>query len=160
VLNYARLVARSRELQNKGYIEESFTLLMVAMESLLAGRDSISDTLSRRAGALWALGEDKSFEECFKSFQKLYDARSRFVHEGGAIDGDALSKLQEIGRIVFFAAYRSRTRCAEDDEAKWKVKWANVLDYICSCFNIAAPVDHSAANLSGILHKKHSGFSQ
>ena len=38
LLNYARLVARARELQNKGYIEESFTLLMVAMESLLAGR--------------------------------------------------------------------------------------------------------------------------
>ncbi len=40
LVNFARLVARSRELQNRSYVEESFTLLMVAMESLLAERDS------------------------------------------------------------------------------------------------------------------------
>jgi hypothetical protein len=147
-------VARARELQNKGYIEESFTLLMVAMESLLAGRDSISDTLSRRAAALWAISEDKSFEECFREVQKLYDSRSRFVHEGCAISRDALSSLQEVCRLVFFAAYRSQARSADHDESAWKAKWASVLDYIRTCFDVGVPVNASAVEFSGALNRK------
>jgi hypothetical protein len=83
LLNFARLVARSRELQTRGYFEESFTLLMVAMESLLAERDSIAATLSRRAGALLAVSRDEPFEASVKSILKLYDTRSKYVHEGG-----------------------------------------------------------------------------
>jgi hypothetical protein len=151
LLNFARLVARARELQNKSYVEESFTLLMVAIESLVAGRDSISDTLSRRVGALWAISADKSFQDCFKDVQRLYDSRSRFVHEGGAINVEALSVLQELCRLVFFAAYRSQARFVDYDEIKWKARWVSVLDYICACFDVMVPVDGSATEMSGAL---------
>ncbi len=39
LMNFSRLVARSRELRQRGYTEESFTLLMVAMESILTDKD-------------------------------------------------------------------------------------------------------------------------
>ncbi len=158
IQDFARLVARSRELQNRGYIEESFTLLMVAMESLLAERDSISITLSRRAGALLAVSEDKHFEDSVKSVLKLYDARSRFVHQGEAITPDSLKALQEVCRTVFFAAYRSPARFAERDESGWKGKWVAVLDYISACFDAGVIVDSGAATISGAL-KNQAGHS-
>ena len=86
-------MARSRELESRGHVEESFTLLMIAMESLLAKRDAISTTLSRRAGALLAVSEDKHFEDFVKSVLKLYEAPSWFVHRGEAITPDSLKAL-------------------------------------------------------------------
>lgn len=147
--NFARLVARSRELESRGYVEESFTLLMVAMESLLAERDSISTTLSRRAGALLSVSEDKHFEDSVKSVEKLYDARSRFVHQGEAIPPDSLKALKELCRTVFFAASRSQARFTEGDENNWKSKWFAVLDYLSACFEAGVTVDSGAASISG-----------
>jgi len=149
--NFARLVARSRELQDQGYIEESFTLLMVAMESLLAESESISTTVSRRAGALVAISGSKQFVDSAKSVQKLYDARSKFVHEGGAIQPDSLKALREVCETVFFAAYPSQARSTRDerDASSWKVKWVKMLDYIAACFCAGVAVDANAAYDSG-----------
>jgi len=155
LLNFARLVARSRELENRSYVDESFTLLMVAMESLLTTEpDQISKVLSRRAGALLAVSEDKHFEDSVKSVLKLYDARSRFVHQGEAITTDLLKALQEVCRTVFFAAYRSQARFTERDdnnENNWKGKWFTVLDYISACFDAGVTVDSGTASISGAL---------
>ena len=143
-------MARSRELENRGYVDESFTLLMIAMESLLAERDSISTTLSRRAGALLAVSEDKHFEDSVKSVLKLYEARSRFVHQGETITPDSLKALQEVCRTVFFAAWRSQARFTEGDE-KWKGKWVTILDYISACFDAGVTIDSGTASISGAL---------
>jgi hypothetical protein len=156
--NFARLVARSRELENRGYVDESFMLLMIAMESILAERDSISTTLSRRAAAILAVSEDKPFEDSVKSVLKLYDARSKFVHQGEAITPDLLKALQEVCRTVFFAALRSQARFTEGDE-NWKGKWVTVLDYISACFDAGVTVDTSTASISGALKNQRDGTS-
>jgi hypothetical protein len=156
--NFARLVARSRELEGRGYVEESFTLLMIAMESLLAERDSISTTLSRRAGALLAVSEDKHFEDSVKLVLKLYEARSGFVHRGEAITADSLKALQEVCRTVFFAACRSQA-CFTGGDENWKGKWVTVLDYISACFDAGVTVDASTASISGALRKQRSQTS-
>ena len=147
--NFARLVARSRELENRGYVDESFTLLVVAMELVLAERDSISTTLSRRAGALLAVSDDQDFKASVNSVLRLYDARSKFVHQGEAISPDSLKALQEVCRTVFFAAYRSQVRFTEGDGDNWKSKWVSVLDYISACFDAGVTVDSRAASISG-----------
>jgi hypothetical protein len=153
LLNFARLVALSRELQNRHYVAESFTLLMVALESLLAERESISTTLSRRAGALLAVSGDKPFEDSVKSIRKLYDTRSDFVHQGEVIELDSLRALQEVCRTVFFSAYRSQARFAQAGagENDWKRKWTATLDYVSACFEAGVPVDSEAVSNSGAL---------
>ncbi len=156
--NFSRLVARSRELQNRSYIEESFTLLMVAMESLLVEGESISRTLSRRAGAILAISQSKNFDAAVKSVLKLYDARSKFVHQGEAITSESLRTLQEVCRAVFFAAYRSQvrsTRQTDHADNVWRTKWANVLDYVSACFDAGLTVDSAAMNASGAPMRNH-----
>jgi hypothetical protein len=147
---FAKLMARSRELQNRGYVEESFTLLVVAMESLLGERASISRTWSRRAGSLIALSQGASFSESTKSIQELYDLRSRYVHDGGAITLESLKELQVVCQTVFFAAYRSQIRCADGNEASWCLRWVAVLDYISGCLEAGFPIDPSATRFSGV----------
>lgn len=156
--NFARLVARSRELENRGYVDESFMLLMIAMESILAERDSVSTTLSRRAAAILAVSEDKPFEDSVKSVLKLYDARSKFVHQGETITPDLLKALQEVCRTVFFAAWRSQARFTEGDE-NWKTKWVTILHYISACFDAGVTIDSGTANISGALKNRRGQTS-
>ncbi len=159
LLSFGRLVTRARELQNRDYVEESFTLLMVALESLLLTKQDLkSSTLSRRAGALLAVSGDKRFEDSVKQVSKLYDARSRFVHEGEAIAPDLLTDLQEVCRTVFFAAYRGQARFTDPGKSGWKDKWVAVLDYIAACFDAGIIVDSDAAKSSGAL-KNQAGHS-
>lgn len=156
--NFARLVARSRELESRGYVDESFTLLMIAMESILAERDSISTTLRRRAATLLAVAEDKNFGDSVKSVLKLYEARSRFVHQGETVTPDSLKALQEVCRTVFFAACRSQARFTEGDE-NWKGRWVTILDYISACFDAGLTIDSGTANISGALKNQRGQSS-
>jgi hypothetical protein len=149
--NFARLVARSRELQNRGYVEESFTLLMVALESILANRDSISSTLSQRVGVIWAVSQDKQFKDSIRLIQSLYDARSKFVHQGQPIAQNLLDVLSEVCRAVFFAAYRSQARSTNSQEEAWKDRWFSLLDYLSACFDIGVSVDPGVASIAGVL---------
>jgi hypothetical protein len=121
--NFVRLVSRSRELENRNYIEESFTLLMVALESLLSARDAIADTLSRRAGALVAVSSNIPYAVAVKSTLKLYDTRSRFVHQGEPISIEFLRSLQTVCKTVFFAVFRSQN--LSTDGREWQAKWFN-----------------------------------
>jgi len=150
LLKYARLVTRGRELQSKGYVEESFVLLMVAVESLLASKDAISETISRRAGALLAIAKSKRFEECLKSVQVLYEARSRFVHNGAPISSERLTDLQSLCSLIFFAAYRSQIHCAEKSETAWKRQWVRTLDYFSACLDASFPIDPTTIRFSGL----------
>lgn len=161
LLNFGRLVTRSRELQSRGYIEESFTLLMVAMESLLADRNLIERTLSRRAAAVLAIAANKSFGDSVKLLLKLYDARSKFVHQGKAIAPELLEALQGVCRTVFFAVYRSQasSACQHECEDTWKNKWLDILDYISACFDAGVTVDSKAASFSGALSGDHGQCS-
>ncbi len=147
--NFARLVARSRELQNRKYYEESFTLLMVALESLLSARDAITDTLSRRAGALLAISANLPFAEAVKSVLKLYDARSRFVHQGEPIPSDALASLQDVCTVVFFSALRSQCRWTDSDWREWHQRWFKWLDYIAASFEAGVVVDSGIPQAAG-----------
>ena len=149
LFNFVRLVSRSRELQNRNYIEESFTLLMVAMESLLSARDAIAGTLSRRAGVLLTLSSNVPYVETVKSALKLYDARSRFVHQGESISIESLEKLQAICETVFFAAFRSQLLKTFSDSREWQEKWFGWLDYISASFDAGVAIDSNISRLVG-----------
>ena len=105
-----------------------------------------------------SVSEDKHFGDSVKSVEKLYDARSRFVHQGEAIPPDSLKALKEVCRTVFFAASRSQARFTEGDENNWKSRWVTVLDYISACFDAGIIVDSGAATISGAL-KNQAGHS-
>jgi hypothetical protein len=154
LMNFARLVARSRVLQTREYIEESFTLLMVALESLLVDRDSmISLNLRQRVGAVLAISQDRDFDDASRQVVELYNHRSNFVHGGRAISVCSLEALQKVCRTVFFAACRSQKQSAQagDDENAWRIKWLGVLDYVAACFKAGITVDSGAAVISGAL---------
>jgi Apea-like HEPN len=149
---FMRLVAQSRALRNRNYPQESFTLLMVALESLLVEGELIGDRLSRRAGAILAASWNRPFKDCVKSVRKLYEARSKFVHEGNAIEVQQLEELQEICRIIFFAACRSQARSAQSRrvEGEWSAEWHNALDYIGAAFDANVPAESRILNAAGI----------
>ena len=152
LLNFGRLVARSSEMEQRNYIEESFTLLTVAMESLLADKESIAATLSRRAGAIRAASGRDNFHDSVKLLSRLYTIRSKFVHEGEVIPPESLSELQEIARQIFFTAYRSQTCFLEAGGVRenWKPTWIAELDYISACFDVRMAVDADLAQRTGI----------
>ena len=156
LLNFSRLVARASEMEHRDYTEESFTLLMVAMESLLSEKESIAVTLSRRAGAIHAVSSGEPFADVVKQISKLYDARSKFVHEGGPVKRESLEELQELARQVFFTAYRSQTQFLDSGGVRddWKPKWMAELDYISACLDVGVAVDPDVAKKTGIrLHR-------
>jgi hypothetical protein len=88
-----------------------------------------------------------------KYIAKLYNARSRFVHQGDVIASDDLSALEQLARTVFFAAYRSQARAvaAGTTSEAWHRQWVKALDYVAACFDAGIVVDPAAVSSTGVV---------
>ena len=127
VQSLARAMAHSREMAHRNYVDEALLSLIVGIESLLAEKSNIQNSVARRIGAILALAEDAPFDRMYKEVQDLYNIRSKFVHENFRIDRDVLPRTEQICRCVYFAAFRSQAAMLNADPTNWKNRWLKLL---------------------------------
>jgi hypothetical protein len=151
VVNLARYMVRSREMKLRGSTDEAFVLLITGLEALVAdGHDSITKNISRRIAAITSLTESTAAEAARKEVAKLYEARSRFVHEAVPIDPSVLPILEHICERVYFTALRSQAVIKAPNNEDWRKRWLAVLDYLYAACCVDLPPEASALLESGI----------
>jgi hypothetical protein len=157
---FTRLITRSRGLEYQGYLDESYALLMIGLESLLGEKASIVAAVSRRVGALIALAGGKPFEDTLRDISSRYDARSKFVHEGQPIAVVALEQLKEACSIVFFSILRSQTQWIDRGDGQahaWRDTCIKQLDYIVASLKVGVPIHEPSAALCGATPLEPAG---
>lgn len=83
-----------------GFKELEFIMLYTILEMLFASeRTEISYQIARGTALLLSTNTDE-FKSTYKFMKKLYNARSKYVHEGNSIERKNLFELREIVRKV------------------------------------------------------------
>ena len=77
----------------------SFVMLSVVLEMLFGGNNELSYRISRGAGMFLSTDREEA-RSLFARMKKLYDMRSKYVHEGKRVKDEQLFELREIVRRV------------------------------------------------------------
>lgn len=77
----------------------SFVMLSVVLEMLFGGNSGLSYRISRGVGMFLSTDREKA-RSLFARMRRLYDMRSKYVHEGKRVKDEQLFELREIVRRV------------------------------------------------------------
>lgn len=98
---YCKILQRAERHGLDGRQDEEFLFKVVALDLLFSDRGE-SKKISQRAAVITHRQLDMPFVNLEKKIKKLYDNRSKFVHEGRIPDVDELNLLKKICREVLW----------------------------------------------------------
>ena len=79
---FTSFVARARRHQLSGHTDEALLHFIIALELIFGVRESIQRSVAERVGLLTFRQAGRSFEQQRGWINKIYDLRSRYVHDG------------------------------------------------------------------------------
>lgn len=82
-----------------GNVEQSFVMLSVILEMLIGATQEMTYRISRNVGAFLSTNSVE-MSAIIKRIKRLYNVRSKYVHEGKSIVNDDLYDLREIVRKI------------------------------------------------------------
>ena len=100
---YARLMQNARKHLGSRHVSEAFLYFVIALDQLLGEDGRNTMTVVDRASALTHRRSGSSFEEERIRIRRLYDKRSRFVHDGEPVGGSELAEVDEVCRNVLWS---------------------------------------------------------
>jgi len=121
-----------------GKENEGFLRFVIALELLLSDRYAIGASVTRRAAVLTHRGESEPFEARLRSITRLYERRSRFVHQGEPVPVDALTEATTLCEEVAYCLLRL---AKAGSAAEWSAeKWQKELDFVASAWEAGKEV--------------------
>jgi hypothetical protein len=99
---FASFVARARRHQINSLSNEALLHFIIALELIFGVREAIQRSVSERVAVLTFRDAGRSFDEQRNWINKIYDLRSRYVHEGTKLTRDApLEEVYALCQEVF-----------------------------------------------------------
>lgn len=130
---FASFVARARRHQLNGLVDEALLHFIIALELLFGVREGIQRSVSERVGVLTFRAIGRSYEDQRGWINKIYDLRSRYVHEGKKIaDNERVEELYTLCQQVFRCLLRLQAaNCQSSQKEKETLeRWLSLLDFL------------------------------
>lgn len=145
---YVHFLSKAKRYFFDDFIDESFLHYVIALELLFGERRGTTDAISSRVACLIFTPLKLSLREAEQRLNKIYDARSRYVHQGQAIDPTLLNAVSAVCEQVLWAFLR-RLR---GDLAKSDVvgTWTKELDYIYSALIAGKAISDDDLRSAGV----------
>ena len=132
---YTRFIFRAHRHEFDGNQDEAFLHFVISLDLLLSEGDELSKTVMRRAACLVHRPLSMSFERACRHVRGLYDARSKYVHEGRAVKSEALEQVKAVAREVLWCLMRAQ-RATDSRDSGFVARWLKRIDHLCSAFEI------------------------
>lgn len=141
---FCTLMQRGRQHQYAGASDEASLYFVIALELVFGERGKATDSVAERAGVLTHRSHEKSYSQQYSRIRNLYDARSKYVHEGKPISGvDA----EDIERVVTQVLWSFLSVVADGTHTTAE-QWLRQIDYVRASIEAGRCVDES--DLRGI----------
>ena len=128
---YCRFLTRAASLQSDDQVHEAFLHRVIALDLLLGDKQSSADRVSSRAGAIVGQALDMDHVAAVKLVKDLYDARSRFVHQGRAVGAADTDRVGDANGAVLRCLLRLQTK-PENHEPGFIGEWLKRLDLVAA----------------------------
>lgn len=130
IKSYARFLVRALRHEQAGSQDEAFLHRIIALDLVLGSQGSSSASVSSRVAAIThaPLGAP-SYPDEQKRIKQLYDARSRYVHEGKSPPLEQRTQAAEVCREVLWSLLRLRGTISSETPEALGI-WHRRLDYL------------------------------
>ncbi|PQJ12303.1 hypothetical protein CJD36_000665 [Flavipsychrobacter stenotrophus] len=133
-------------------INEAFLHFVIALDLLLGDKGESTQTVSNRTAILTYLTFNVSFQDQKKTIQKIYDARSKYVHNGEDVNILLLKSLMEVCRIILDILFYMQSQ--PDNEKAIFHKWIKKLDYVVASYDAGIIISNDELKEIGIYKKE------
>jgi len=130
---FASFVARARRHQLNGLADEALLHFIIALELIFGVREAIQRSVSERVALISFRQANRSFVEQRNWINRMYDLRSRYVHEGAKLDDNApLEEMYALCEQVFRCLMRLQAARPEVSQRQKDAlaRWLALLDFL------------------------------
>lgn len=146
--SYTHFLSKAGRYLDERLADESFLHYVIALELLFGERTSTAESVSRRVATIVFRPLGLSIGDAKRRLEKLYDARSRYVHEGRAVEPKFLDEIKVICQEVLHALLRRLRDVGKSDDMSGP--WLKDIDYVFSALDAGKSVQDQELVLCGI----------
>jgi len=147
--SYTHFLSKAKRYLDQRLLDESFLHHVIALELLFGERMATAESVSRRVATLVFRPLGLSIGEAKRRIEKLYDARSRYVHEGVTVEPKFLDEIKAICHEVLNALMRRLRDVGKYEDGSGS--WLKDIDYVFSALNAGKSVQDQEFVSCGIL---------
>lgn len=131
---YCSYLAKARVSECMGNTSESLLNYVIALDFLLGEKGSSVDSFSTRCSALTYLVLGRAYKDLVRECKQVYDARSKFVHQGNPPEQSSVDKIFLVSREVALCLFRLNKNAWGNDTGFHK-KWIAYTDILVAKIN-------------------------
>ena len=129
--SYVNFISKAVVDESPGHISEAFLQNVIAIDLLLGEDGFSSDSFSRRAAAIYAATVGAEYEPTYQRMKRLYNKRSRYVHQGEAPQLADLELVVQVASAITECLLRLQAN--EANHCPGFIKgWLSVLDAVAA----------------------------
>lgn len=129
IRTFCRFLAEAADLEAQKRKADAFLYHVIALDLLLGEKDSSTASVTKRSALLAHTGLNVENADLIKRCDRIYDARSKYVHGGVTPDPGLLPEVEEISREIAIALFRLRQTGVNDD-ADFRKSWVKRIDVL------------------------------
>jgi hypothetical protein len=134
---------------DEGRHAEGFLHYIIALDLLLGEKNSSTQTVSKRSAVLTHRMRGVTFKEAIAESEKIYDARSRYVHEGKEPKQDLWDVAQSVCREIAFCLFRLQ-RDPKNQSTGFHDRWMREIDFVAAALAASRSVPDADLRAIGI----------
>lgn len=131
---YCSYLAKARVSEHAGNTADALLNYVIALDLLLGEKGSSSDSFSTRCSALTYLVLGRGYKDLVRDCKQVYDARSKYVHEGKVPEYNAIEKIYQVSREVAICLYRLNKN-TWGCESGFHKRWISYIDVLIAKIN-------------------------
>lgn len=133
---YCSYLAKARISEHIGHTADALLNYVIALDLLLGEKGSSSDSFSTRCAALTYLVLSREYKDLVRDCKLVYDARSRYVHEGKVPEYNSIEKINRVSKEIALCLFRLNKNPWGNEEGFHK-KWILYIDVLVAKINAA-----------------------
>ena len=146
ITSYCRFLQRAQTHRLHGRPDEAFLHFVIALDLLLGLEGRSSDSVCLRAAILVHRQLERPFDEQISKLKRLYNRRSKYVHEGKGANEDDLLEIEKICTEILWDLLATSASCQFNNIDAWLKQ----IDFIASAMKASREIPDTEFQSVGI----------
>lgn len=148
--SYCHFLALAAQHRVNGREAEAFLHNVIALDLLLGENGASTASVSSRSAVIAFRAQNQDYRAVVKDLQRIYNARSKYVHEGKQPESSLLPLATRICGEVAFCLFRLQSD-PNNRTSGFRSLWLKDLDYLIAALEAGRPVADDDWNRAGVV---------
>ncbi len=149
IKTYSLFLSKAKRYIWDSRIDEGFLHYLMAIDLVFGEKESLTKSIINRTSVIVYNKFGKDFDMQKRIIQRIYDARSEYVHSGHGVDESLIAEVEKICEEILHCFLRLQRK--DDNHTPGFVSvWLKRLDLIAAVIRSKFPVENNDFEESGI----------